>query len=64
MESSEVLTENREMSLEKALETIKGINDRYELQTRLVEAAARERRAHAAAEIHIAERKRRRRIWR
>jgi hypothetical protein len=50
MEKSEILiekTEPREMSLEKALETIKQINDRHELQLKLTEAARRERPTEA-----------------
>lgn len=50
MEKPEILncvpdkkSEPREMTLEKALETIKGINDRHELQLRLTEAARRQR---------------------
>jgi len=45
MEKPKILIEKsepREMSLEKALETIKQINDRHELQLELTKAARRE----------------------
>jgi hypothetical protein len=48
MESIEVLNKPQEdMTLEKALKTIKQINDRHELQLKLTEAARRERPTEA-----------------
>jgi hypothetical protein len=56
--------ESEDMTLEKALEEIKGFNDRYELQIKLAEADAGRRRAHEAAKARERERKRSGWIWR
>lgn len=50
-----------EISLEKALETIKQINDRYEQQLQLTEAA---KRSDTAAKVYYEARAGNRRVWR
>jgi len=55
--------ESREMPLEEALEKIKQINDRHELQLRLAEAA-RQERANKAGAFYQRSGKRNGGIWR